>query len=97
MNHFQEDEAAWMRAFATAAVRNAVPLREIRVEFQPDEGACGQESSYSWDLMDDVSRDYKDAGIVVTYPKPMITKEDFLNCVHCRRHQSESETSSEQD
>lgn len=80
LHEFKAPQREWLRRLASAAVRENVPLRVICVDFYGVD-VCGWANDlpevYPWDYIDSVADEFRDAGIRVKYPRPILTKDEF--------------------
>ncbi|KAL4970612.1 uncharacterized protein BDV14DRAFT_195295 [Aspergillus stella-maris] len=74
----QEEEENFLRAVAHAAIEAKVPLRMLRVTYNPDTW-LEYEIGYPWDRLDALGREPElaAAGIRVCYNTPNISREEF--------------------
>ncbi|KAL4746854.1 hypothetical protein BDW72DRAFT_183940 [Aspergillus terricola var. indicus] len=78
LNDFSEEEENWLRALCHLAVRQQLPLREIRIQFAPYEYDLYDSNSwYPWDRMDDLNREFQLHGIRVRYSPPTVSRAEF--------------------
>jgi hypothetical protein len=80
---FQKDEAQWLQKFVDHAVAKRSMLASIEILFGPDILDFGissrdTECVYPWDLMDKIRDAIEPHGIVLSYAKPSISRQDFL-------------------
>ncbi|KAL4956309.1 hypothetical protein BDW69DRAFT_89715 [Aspergillus filifer] len=74
----QDEEENFLRAIAHAAIEAKVPLRMLRVTYEPDTW-LKNEIGYPWDRLDALGREPEllAAGIRVCYNTPNIRREEF--------------------
>lgn len=77
LDHFRQAEEDWIRGLAAAAARRKSPLENIHVIFEPDNWGVPPEV-WPWDRMDNIAKDFRDAGITVTYTEPNVTKSQIV-------------------
>lgn len=80
LHEFKAPQREWLRRLAGAAVRENLPLRLIYVDFYGVDvcrWADNLPEVYPWDYIDSVADEFRDAGIRVEYPPPILTKEEF--------------------
>jgi len=77
LGHFRQADEDWIRGLAAAAARRKSPLENIHIIFEPDSWDEPPEV-WPWDSMDDIAKDFRDAGITVTYTEPNVTKSQIV-------------------
>ncbi|KAK4443407.1 hypothetical protein QBC34DRAFT_477644 [Podospora aff. communis PSN243] len=76
--HFGEDEEVWLRLLVTAAVQRRAKLRHVHLDFAPNRSSNKVDGLvWPWARIDGVEVEVKGEGILITYPKPSITEEEF--------------------
>jgi hypothetical protein len=77
---FGEVETNWVKKLAEIAVARKAALREIQIQFAPDECyGTTEEMGYPWDMMDKIRDKYlRPKGLDLIYNKPMMSKEAWL-------------------
>ncbi|KAH8900631.1 hypothetical protein GQ53DRAFT_835591 [Thozetella sp. PMI_491] len=78
---FGEREENWLRMLVQVLTARQVPLRHLRLEFNPNTKICYtvmyERYFYPWDRLDDIARDVEPHGIVVSCNPPTITKREL--------------------
>ncbi|KAI2464468.1 hypothetical protein F4781DRAFT_70353 [Annulohypoxylon bovei var. microspora] len=74
-----ENEERWLRQFAEAAASKSIPLKRIHIIFDPDYWGYQVEDGYPWDRLDRVKVYSRQLNIELSYTKPALTKEEWLN------------------
>jgi hypothetical protein len=78
---FGESEANWVKTLAEIAISCKSALREIHIQFTPDElWGTTEEMGYPWDWMEKVKDEsFKPNGLGLVYNEPSISKDTWLN------------------
>ncbi|KAF3396635.1 hypothetical protein DPV78_008000 [Talaromyces pinophilus] len=77
-NDFGQEDEAWVRRLAQVALERKAALQEIRIQFDPEwwgPDAC--QTEYPWDRMDALNKEFQTRGIIITYTKPPVTREEW--------------------
>jgi hypothetical protein len=68
----------WLRRLAQVALERKASLQEIRIQFDPEYwGPDARKIDYPWDQMDALNKDFQARGIIITYTKPKVTREEW--------------------
>lgn len=77
-NDFGQEEEAWVRRLAQVALERKASLQEIRIQFDPEWwGPDARKTDYPWDRMDALNKEFQTRGIIITYAKPPVTREEW--------------------
>jgi hypothetical protein len=83
---FSQEQVDWLTKFLSAAKSKKSRLRRIHIDYQPEfyRGFYGnevknEELKYPFDRIDCLAQSFATQGVELTYEKPYLTKEDFLN------------------
>lgn len=74
---FGEMEENWIRTFAETAIAVNSPLREISIIFTPDDYGVTKADGYPWDRMKVLQEELKPSGILLSYNKPTLSREEW--------------------
>jgi hypothetical protein len=75
---FGQKEEAWVRRLAQVALERKASLQEIRIQFDPEYwGPNARKIDYPWDRMDALNKEFQTQGIMITYTKPPVTREEW--------------------
>lgn len=78
LDSFAQPEDQWLRALVDAFIARKVPLREIKIHFDPSLQVLGDgDVKYPWDYMDAIGRDLGPKGIALSYDTPNISRDEF--------------------
>ena len=78
LEDFGDEHEAWLRGLTAAAAHGKAALRHVHIDWRP--GRISRRlriDVYPWDRIDKVQEEVRDAGILITYPSPSVTREEF--------------------
>jgi len=79
---FQQPQETWLRTLVLAAVKQQIPLQQIHIVFHPRDYRKPGEArplQWPWDCMDNVGSAMRDVGMLLSYDKPSISRQDFYS------------------
>ncbi|KAI0890745.1 uncharacterized protein GGS22DRAFT_151730 [Annulohypoxylon maeteangense] len=85
-----EKEELWLHQFAKIAASQPNPLKKIHIIFDPDYWGYRIEDGYPWDRLDRVRDSCRQLNIKLTYTKPALTKEAWLERVEEEKKMGEA-------
>ncbi|KAK4178013.1 hypothetical protein QBC36DRAFT_309577 [Triangularia setosa] len=79
--NFDQADEDWLQGLTFAAIAPEIPLQSIRVDVNPDSGFFSPElndvAAYPYGRINRVAAEVRSAGIIIEYPMPFISKQDF--------------------